>query len=70
MKPSQLREYSREELLERRNSLFSNLFNLRTQLLTGQLENSKKIKELKKDIARIYTIIREKQLQNAKGKRK
>ena len=69
MKPSEIREYSSEELLQKNSVLYRELFNLRTQLVTGQLENLKRIKEIKKDIARIHTIIKEKQLQNEEGKR-
>jgi large subunit ribosomal protein L29 len=69
MKPVELRQYSDEELLEKRNSLYTELFNLRTQLVTGQLENLKRVKEAKKDIARIHTILKERQLQNEKRKK-
>ncbi|HIE44406.1 MAG TPA: 50S ribosomal protein L29, partial [Candidatus Omnitrophica bacterium] len=65
----ELREYSEKELLQRRNTLYRELFNLRTQLVTGQLDNPKRIREVKKDIARIYTIVKEKRLQNAKRKK-
>ncbi len=58
MKASEWRQYSDEELLEKRNSLYTELFNLRTQLITGQLGNIKRVKETKKDIARIYTILK------------
>lgn len=69
MKPEELRQYSDEELLEKRNSLYTELFNLRTQLVTGQLGNLKRVKEAKKDMARIYTILKERQLQNEKTKK-
>lgn len=68
MKVEDLRQYSDEELLAKRNSLYTELFNLRTQVVTGQLGNPKRIKETKKDIARIYTILKEKQLKNEKTK--
>lgn len=68
MKPMEWKQYSDEELLEKRNSLYTELFKLRTQVLTGQLGNLKRIKESKKDIARIYTILKERQLQNEKTK--
>lgn len=68
MKSAELRQYSDEELLEKRKSLYTELFNLRTQLVTGQLENQKKVRETKRDIARIYTILKERQLQNEKRK--
>ena len=68
MKPAEWKQYSDEELLEKRNSLYTELFKLRTQIITGQLGNLKRIKESKKDIARIYTILKERQLQNEKTK--
>lgn len=68
MKKGEFKQYSDEELLLKRNSLYTELFNLRTQLITGQLGNLKKVKETKKDIARIYTILKERQLKNEKTK--
>ncbi len=68
MKKAEFKQYSGEELLSKRNSLYTELFNLRTQLATGQLGNLKKVKETKKDIARIYTILKERQLKNEKTK--
>ena len=68
MKPEEVRQYSDEELIAKRNSLYTELFNLRTQLTTGQLGNVKRIKETKKDIARIHTILKERQLKNEKTK--
>ncbi len=70
MKPEDLRQYSDEELFAKRNSLYTELFNLRTQVITGQLGNPKRIKEAKKDIARIYTILKERQLKNEKTKKR
>ncbi len=66
MQKVEFRQYSEEELLSKRNSLYTELFNLRTQLITGQLGNLKKVKETKKDIARIHTILKERQLKNEK----
>ena len=68
MEKGEFKQYSDEELLSKRNSLYTKLFNLRTQLITGQLGNLKKVKETKKDIARIYTILKERQLKNEKTK--
>ncbi len=68
MKKEEFKQYSDEELLSKRNSLYTELFNLRTQLITGQLGNLKKVKETKKDIARIYTILKERRLKNEKTK--
>jgi len=60
MKAREWRELTSQELEIRLEELYRQLFNLRTQLTLGQLENPKKIKEVKKDIARIKTILREK----------
>ena len=60
MKANELRNKSGEELESMLESLKSELFNLRIQLAINQLENPHKIKETKKEIARVMTIIAEK----------
>ena len=60
MKATELRNKSGEELASMLESLKSELFNLRFQLAINQLENPHKIKETKKEIARVMTIIAEK----------
>ncbi len=60
MKANELRNKSGEELESMLESLKSELFNLRFQLAINQLENPHKIKETKKEIARVMTIISEK----------
>ena len=50
------------ELASEETRLKKELFNLRFQNVTGQLENPQKMKELKKDIARVKTVIRENEL--------
>lgn len=60
MKASDLKELSLDELTSKSNELTQELFNLRFQLHTGRLENTAKISALKKDIARINTVLREK----------
>jgi len=57
-----LREKTRDELNEELNQLKAELFKLRFQHATSQLENPMKIRQIKKDIARVKTIIREKEL--------
>jgi len=57
MKPSEIREMSLEEMQRKASDLEQELFNLRFQHETGQLENSAKLKEAKCDIARVKTII-------------
>lgn len=62
MKANKLHECSVEELNKRLADLKGELFNLRFQLATGQLQNPMTIKACKKDIARIKTILREREL--------
>jgi len=57
-----LREKTREELEKELAELKAELFKLRFQHATNQLENPMKLKEVKKDIARVKTIIREMEL--------
>lgn len=57
-----LRTSSPQELKGKLNDLKAELFNLRFQLATGQLENPMRIREVKKSIAQIKTIIREEEL--------
>ena len=62
MKASELRDKTSAELNELLVDLKTQLFNLRFQLATGQLDNTSKINFVKKDIARVKTIIREQEL--------
>lgn len=62
MKASEIRELTAEELSTKLGELKKDLFNLRLQLATNQLDNTNKINEVKHDIARINTVIREKQI--------
>ena len=59
MKAKEIRELSADELNQKLASLKEELFNLRFQHATGQLENPMRIKDVKKSIARIKTIQRE-----------
>ena len=59
MKAKEIRDLSAEELNQKLASLKEELFGLRFQLATGQLENPMRIKDVKKTIARIKTIQRE-----------
>lgn len=59
MKPSELRKISVEELNKKQAESTQELFNLKFQLHTGRLENTSKLKSLRKDIARINTILTE-----------
>lgn len=59
MKVSEIKEMSLEEMQRKVGDLKEELFNLRFQHEIGQLENPQRMKQTKKDIARIHTIIRE-----------
>jgi large subunit ribosomal protein L29 len=59
MKVSEIRDLGPEEMQSKVDDLREELFNLRFQHGTGQLENTTKLKQAKKDIARLKTIIRE-----------
>jgi large subunit ribosomal protein L29 len=61
-KASELRELSEEELVTKLREAKEELFNLRFQAATGQLENNSRLKVVRKEIARIYTLMREREL--------
>ena len=63
MKASEIRELTLEELSKREEDISEELFNLRFQLATAQLENKMRVGQVRRDLARIKTIIREKQAQ-------
>ena len=62
MKVNEIREMSAEDMSQKLASLKEDLFNLRFQHATGQLENTMRIRDVKKSIARIKTIQREQEL--------
>lgn len=62
MKAKEIRELSVEELEVKLTELKKDLFNLRLQNATNQLDNPTRIAEVKRDIARVNTILREHQL--------
>ena len=62
MKASELRELSLEELEHKLEDLTQELFNLRFQHATDQLENPMRLKQTKKDVARVRTVLRERQI--------
>ena len=66
MKINKVREMSSEELVKELDELKKELFKLRFSLATNGLDNTLKIKEVKKDIAKIKTILRERELKEAK----
>jgi large subunit ribosomal protein L29 len=63
MKVKELRQLSGGELLEKEKELGEEIFNLRFQHATGQLENVMRIPQVKRDIARVKTILKEKALE-------
>ena len=67
MKASEIRKLSIEELSKKHKELKQELFNLRFQLAINQLENPMRISAVKKDIARILTVLSQKQEQSAKA---
>lgn len=62
MKASEIREKNQLELQKEISELKSELFKLRFQLATNQLENPMKLKDVKKSIAQIKTVMREREL--------
>ena len=59
---AELRELSEQELIARLREAKAELFNLRVQGATGQLDNHRRLQTVRRDIARIYTIMREREL--------
>ena len=62
MKINELNELTTAEMLEKEKQFKEELFNLRFQLAIGQLENTARLKEVRKSIARIKTVLRQKEL--------
>ena len=62
-KATELRELPDEELLVRIDSAKEELFNLRFQLATGQLDNPTRLKEVRHEAARIATVLREREIE-------
>ncbi len=61
MKAAQLREQTVDELQDKERELAEQLFALRLQQVTGQLENPAKLRLVRRDLARVLTVLREKQ---------
>jgi large subunit ribosomal protein L29 len=61
VKAEKVREMSRDELVAKGRELDEQLFKLRMQKATGQLDNSGRLREVRRDIARVKTILGEKQ---------
>ena len=61
MKAMELREFTVEELQAKETEISEQLFALRLQKVTGQLENPAKIRNLRRDMARVLSVLREKE---------
>jgi large subunit ribosomal protein L29 len=59
MKPDEFRKLSKDELVQKEQDLKEEYFNLRFQFFTGQLENTSRMKAVRRDIARVVTVRRE-----------
>src|SRR5579872_5007120 len=66
--PAELRELEDEELDTRLAEYRRELLNLRFQLATGQLDNSSRIKEVKKDVARVLSLLRDREIAVSEGR--
>ncbi|GAA3604956.1 50S ribosomal protein L29 [Secundilactobacillus similis] len=62
MKANEIKELTTAEMLEKEKGYKDELFNLRFQLATGQLENTARLKQVRKNIARIKTVLRQQEL--------
>jgi large subunit ribosomal protein L29 len=65
MKPSEIRDLEASEILEKLKDARAELFNLRFQLATGQLDNTGRINLVKKNIARLQTELRSRELRES-----
>jgi large subunit ribosomal protein L29 len=63
----ELRELTDEELIERLRESKEELFNLRFQMATGQLHNNRRLRTVRREMARVYTVLRERELGLATG---
>ncbi len=64
MKAVELRNFSGEELVEKEKDFKGEIFNLKIQMATGKIENPSRLKTLRRDVARVKTIIKEKKTEN------
>ncbi len=67
MRPSEIRELSNEDLAQALVEAKEERFNLRFQVATNQLDNTARLTQVKKDIARILTVMREREMAPASG---
>ncbi|MFW0795572.1 50S ribosomal protein L29 [Gordonia sp. CPCC 205515] len=64
---SELRDLNDTDLVDRLKESKEELFNLRFQMATGQLDNNRRLRTVRREIARIYTVMRERELGLASG---
>ncbi|MFZ2177063.1 MAG: 50S ribosomal protein L29 [Rhodococcus sp. (in: high G+C Gram-positive bacteria)] len=64
---AELRELTEEELVTRLRESKEELFNLRFQMATGQMDNNRRLRTVRHEIARVYTVLRERELGLAVG---
>ncbi|MGV9712974.1 50S ribosomal protein L29 [Gordonia sp. NPDC003424] len=64
---SELRDLNDADLVDRLKESKEELFNLRFQMATGQLDNNRRLRTVRREIARIYTVMRERELGLASG---
>lgn len=62
MRPEEIRALTEEEIKAKLDEHYRELFNLRFQRATGQLKNTSRLRQVKRDIARLKTILREREL--------
>ncbi|MCL6566922.1 MAG: 50S ribosomal protein L29 [Acidobacteriia bacterium] len=66
----QLRELKTEELAAQERELYEQIFRLRFQLVSGQAESLKRLRQARKDLARVKTLLRERELAAAREKKR
>lgn len=62
MKGTEIRNFSDEELVQKEKDLKEEMFNLRFQFFTGQLENTARLTHIRRDIARVKTVLSERNI--------
>jgi large subunit ribosomal protein L29 len=67
MEAKEFRDMSRDELIQKRSDLREEIFNLKLKKATSRLESPMKLRETKKDLARLETVLRETELEGARG---
>lgn len=67
MEPKQLREMSTDELAQKRGELREEIFHLKLRRATSRLENPMKLRQSKRDLARVETVLRERALEKRVG---